>query len=125
MGLTRAPPEADVYLRRFADVARFSARAEPFLMQREAEHNVILGICANLTHGRGSLGNQEPPYLATVEKDHVVLAAAVRTPPHNVVVSQTTALEALDLFARDLHEFGQALPGVIGPTMVSRVFADR
>jgi predicted GNAT family acetyltransferase len=53
------------------------------------------------------------------------VAAAVRTPPHNVVLSQTASLDALDLFARDLHEAGQALPGVVASSAVSLAFADR
>jgi hypothetical protein len=32
-------------LRRFADVHEFEDRALPFLMLREAEHNLFLGIC--------------------------------------------------------------------------------
>jgi hypothetical protein len=118
------PGEALVELRRYQDVATFYRRAEPFLVRREAEHNLTLGICAVLKDG-GSYGNGEPPYLATVESDGAVLAAAVRTPPHNLVLSHRGSLGALDLLARDIHESGQALSGAIGPTTVSQAFAER
>ena len=111
-------------LQRFADVASFYGRSEPFLLQREAEHNLILGICAVLKYRPDTYGDG-PPYFATVEDGGVVLAAAVRTPPHNLVLSHLAGIDALDLFAGDLHGPGQGLPGVVGPSTVSRAFAER
>src|SRR6266542_6996388 len=87
-------------------VAAFAERAEPFLLRNEAAHNLILGITADLfrTQGRSSQP-VEPPYLATVEAGDQVVAAAVRTPPYNLVLSVVEAAHAdrvVDLLVRDV-----------------------
>lgn len=69
-------------LTRLVDVSAFEMLAGPFLAAREAEHNLLLGLCANLkTRSYGSL----PPYLAVVREGGRVVAAALRTPPFNPV----------------------------------------
>lgn len=111
----------------YTHVAEFSRRAEPFLAAREAEHCLPLGICATLLAQPGAI----PPdlYLATVEEGGVVVAAAVRTPPYNPVLSlvapETAADGALALLADDLRSVYGRLPGVFGAMPLSRVFAER
>ena len=51
------------------------------------------------------------------------MAAAVRTPPYNLVVSMVEDLEAIDALADDLE--GQVLPGVSGPRDPAARFAER
>ena len=111
-------------LRRWQDVAAFRERAEPFLVEREAENNLLLGICSGLIQ-QPSLYGQDPPYLATVERAGAVVLAAMMTPPWNVVLSATAVPEALDLVAGDLFGQGPTPPGVVGPVPVSRTFAER
>ena len=67
-------------LRRFDDAATFLGRAGDFLLAREAEHNLLLGICAELRRRPDYYGG-DPPYLATVEAGGAVVAVAVRPPP--------------------------------------------
>jgi hypothetical protein len=54
-----------MHLLRFTDVGRFLGRAESFLVEHEAEHGLILGICATLLQGGLT---EHPPYLAVVEE---------------------------------------------------------
>ena len=109
-------------LTRFATADDFSRQAEPFLLRNEAEHNLILGICAGLRlHPERS---EHPPYLATVDEAGAVVAAAVMTPPHNLVLSLVAAPEALAPLAQDLHRQHPLLPGVLGPGPASCSFAE-
>lgn len=111
-------------LRRFDDAADFYKRAKGFLLRREAEHNLLLGICAGLlAHPERQ---EQPPYLATVEAAGEVVAAAVMTPPRGPILSRSDAPapEALSLLVEDLSRAYPALPTVLGPAEASRAFAD-
>lgn len=106
---------------RFDTVEGFRAAVEPFLVQREAEENLMLGICADLVHG--VTFGQEQPYCALVESDGAVVAAVMRTPPHNVLLSHTAVPETLPLFVDDLHAEYGSLPGAGGPVDLSAAFS--
>ena len=62
-------------LRRFADVDGFMAVAGDFLEAREAEHNLIFGICSYVRDQPNAFGDR-PPYFAAV-----VVGRACRRPP--------------------------------------------
>ena len=109
-------------LRRYQDAAAFRRDAEPFLVRHEAEHNLLLGLSAALVEGF-SWGDQ-PPYLATVVDGDAVVAAALLTPPHNLVLSLIPGADALAPLAADLRRRYPTLPGVLGPRAASRAFAD-
>lgn len=107
-------------LRCVGSVAAFLGLAGEFLAAREAEHNLIFGICSAM------LGDPtiypEPPYLGVViDGDHVV-AAAMRTPPHALILSETDVPEAIEVVLSDL--VGTSLPGVLGPAARSAAFAE-
>ena len=94
-------------LRRFGDVVDFLEAAEPFLVAREAEHNLILGVTSNLRAAPEEF--TAPPYLATVLAGGAIVAAAMQTPPFHMVLSEIDhpgAIAALadDLVDRDLPE---------------------
>jgi predicted GNAT family acetyltransferase len=110
-------------LKRFGNVEEFYGRAEAFLVAHEAQNNLILGLLGNLRQApkRGEGG----PYLALVEAEQQVLAVAVRTPPHVLVISATGRPEALDLVAMDALDVYGTLPGVTGPVPASRLLAER
>jgi len=111
----------------------FLEAATPFLVEREAEHNLLFGIAANLRieeeHG---IRPTVPPYLATVERDGAVEGAALMTPPFQLIVSclgpsgradapRTAALAAE--VAEDLATYEVAPPGVLAPVDIARSFA--
>ncbi len=110
---------AGLTLRRFDSVDDFEARAKPFLMEREAEHNLFLGICSQIAEGR-----YVDPYLVSVERDDHVVAAAFRTPPFNVGLSHIADAEAIPLIAEDVRAEFDALPGVLGAKEDARAFAE-
>ncbi len=113
---------------RYGDVEAFAERVEAFLLEREAEHNLLLGIIETLRRQPGYYTSV--PYLASVEQDGQIVLVAMRTPPHNPVLSRaapdTAGDQALDLLAGDLRAtYGDDVNGVIGPSALSLGFAER
>jgi len=106
-----------------ADVDAFMALGGDYLAAREAEHCLPLGIATNLRQGVQPLS--DPPLFAVVlgEDDDRVVAAALRTPPYNLVLSLVEDLAAVDALVEALA--GEALPGVSGPRDEAARFAER
>ena len=104
------------------DADSFFARAWDFLAAREAEHNLIFGLGGRLGAVPEPYGS--PAYLATVERDGRVVAAALRTPPHNLVLSETDDPEAVEALAADYAVVDPGLPGVLGSKVVAARFVD-
>jgi uncharacterized protein len=107
-------------LRRFGSVEVFLGVAEEFLVAREAEHNLILGVCNTLATAPGVY--KEAPYLAAVVDGGRVVAAAIQTPPWDLVLSETDDLAAIDAVLQD--RLGDHLPGVLGPSALAARFAE-
>jgi uncharacterized protein len=114
--------EAPVQVERFSDAQAFLDAAGPFLAEHEAEHNLLFGIAATLIVD--SERYREQPYLGAVRRDDEVVAAAVMTPPFNVVLSMTDDPEAIVAIGRDLGRNRFTVPGVTAPVEVARRFAD-
>jgi uncharacterized protein len=108
-------------LRRFDTVEDFVDAAGGFLVEREAAHNLLLGICSNLRDTPEAFS--EPPYLAAVSEGERVVAAAMQTPPFRLVLSEVDYPAAIDALAEDVR--GRDLPGVLGPVEHVRGFVDR
>jgi predicted GNAT family acetyltransferase len=95
------------------DAGEFLERAGKFLLAREAVHNLPLGLCSRLrTHPL--LYGEEPYFAVAVEGDDIV-AATMRTPPHNLILTEVDDPGALELLAEDAHDAFGSLPGVGGP----------
>lgn len=107
----------------FDDAAAFRDRVEPFLLREEAANCVILGLVTSLIGSRGRF--PEPPLLAAVEADGMVVAAFLMTPPHRLNIAASDDPEAMDLAATTLHAAGWHLPGVNGPVSAAQAFARR
>jgi hypothetical protein len=115
------PMSGPMRLDRYERATDFLAAASPWLEQREAEHNLILGIAGTV---RDFPGLYAAPYLATVTgPDGVIAAAALRTPPWNLVLSEVDDEAALDLLVADLADAD--LGGVVGRPDVATAFAAR
>ena len=106
---------------RFPTATPFLEAAGPFLAEREAEHNLLFGICANLKADPGFPA--APPYLATVSRSGRATAAGIMTPPWNLVLSCTDDPEAVGAMAADLEDAGIPVPGATGPIEPAHAFA--
>ena len=104
------------------DARAFEDRAGEFLCEREAENNLILGLCTNLRGGR-SFGPLAP-YFAVVTADTEVIGAAMRTPPHNLIIAAGTEVRALPAIVDDVAQRMSELTGVLGPVDLARSAAD-
>jgi uncharacterized protein len=101
----------------FLDVA-----LEP-LLQEEEKNNLILGIALRVREGR-SYGQGEPLFL-TVHDGNTLIAAAIRTPPYNMILHcQQDRLDVLDAIASHLIQTGHPIPGVNGTVGVAVAFAE-
>jgi predicted GNAT family acetyltransferase len=107
-----------VELRRYVEVDDFLAAAGDFLVAREAEHCLILGVCQNVRDTPEAF--TAPPYLATVTDGDRVVAVALQTPPFQVVLSEIDDPAAIPMLADDLA--GRELPGAVGPVEHVRAF---
>ena len=106
-------------LRRFAEVGEFLDAAGEFLVAREAEHNLIFGVCSNLRETPEAYGT---PYMAVVTKSGQVVAAALQTPPFRLILSEIDDRSAIGVLAADVVD--RDLPGVMGPPDEVRAFVE-
>ena len=107
-------------LTRYDDVEDFLAAAGDFLVAREAEHNLLLGVSQNVRDTPDAFS--AAPYFATVTDGDRVLAAALQTPPFQLVLSEIDDAAAIPLLADDLVD--RDLPGAVGPVEHIRAFMD-
>jgi GNAT superfamily N-acetyltransferase len=89
-----------------SDPAAFLERAGPLLLADEARHNLILGLAGTL-RDHPALYPDHVQWV--VEADGTVAGAALRTPPHNLVLARGSG-DALEALAHSIDE----LPGVVG-----------
>jgi predicted GNAT family acetyltransferase len=108
--------------RTITDPDRFALEAGPLLAENEARHNLILGICSNL---RDHPEVFDRFHLWVVDGKDGPVAAAVLTPPHNLVVARPRVEGAIEALADAVHEEGIRLPGVGGALPEARRFAAR
>ena len=113
---------------RYTNINAYAARALPFLLAREAEHCLPIGLITLLQRGEARF--PYPPYLALVEEEQgEVIAAPMATPPHNLILShlapgaESFADIVLSLIAEDSHNAYTDPPGVFGPDALASHFA--
>ncbi|MCI0712952.1 MAG: GNAT family N-acetyltransferase, partial [Chloroflexi bacterium] len=112
-------------LRRYTTPQAFYEAAEDFLLQHEAVNNLIIGLTQVLFDDIQRYGD-EPPYFGAVENDDgVMVAAALRTPPYNFLLSHIEDDAAINILAENAYiEFGE-MPGVSGPDEHAVAFCER
>jgi uncharacterized protein len=97
---------------KFNTIQAFWHNAQDYLLQREAEHNLLLGITHTLLHYPDRY--PDPPYLAIAQTNGKIQAVAMRTPPYKLLLSKALDFNALALIAQDLQNDPEQLPGVSG-----------
>lgn len=108
-------------LDRFDDVTSFLAEAGPYLRAREVEHALMLGIAGAVASGRQY--TEEQNWFARVRDGDRTVAVALRTPPHNVLVSAVEDEHAIELIARAVLDDSHP-PGMFGPSEVGARFVE-
>ena len=116
---SRTGRDRTLRLERFEAVDAFLGVAGDFLADREAEHNLILGICHNLL-ARPDWYSK--PYLAAViNADEDVVAVSTQTPPWQVLLSEVDDSRAIELLVAD--RIDDPPPAVLGPTASAAAYA--
>jgi len=103
---------------RFDDAGAFLTEAEPLLLADEARHNLILGIAGTI---RDAPDLYPLRSMWLVRSSGVALAAAVRTPPYNLILARPRSPEALAALCDAIKE---DLPGVVGAEPEVHEFAE-
>lgn len=108
----------------------FLAEMRPLLEADEAANGLMLGLALRVERDPHAFGDADP-YFATVEDGASIVAAALMTPPHGLLLYSTrTATDtgltaALDAIAQNLQTDNWPVPTVNGPSAVSARFAER
>jgi uncharacterized protein len=104
-------------VQRVDDPGAFLAAAGPLLLEDEARNNLLLGLAATLRDA-SSLYSDYGLWL--VEDAGRPVGAALRTPPHKLVLARPLDAAALEALAEALDV---ELPGVVGGVPEADVFA--
>ncbi len=105
-------------LERFPNAKTFQAAVTPALKAMEIENGLLLGIA----HGMAT--HEVPGLFLTLADEVGVRAAALRSPPHEFVLSIADPAEVKDL-ADALVKLDRAAPGVVGRADLAEAFARR
>lgn len=110
-------------LETYRNADAFLRAGEPALLADEVLTSLIYGIALRLRDGHRF--GEAPPFLACVTEGERVLAIALRTPPHNLLVHAAERDgDSLESVARHLQEGGVWLRGVHGRKAVASSFAE-
>jgi hypothetical protein len=107
-----------MHAERLEDAAEFLTEAGPLLLADEARHNLILGIAGTI---RDSPDVYPLRSLWLVRKEGRPVAAAIRTPPYNLILARPESPLALEALADGIAE---ELPGVNGCVPEADAFAE-
>jgi uncharacterized protein len=107
----------------YEQVEPFLQRVRDELERQEVRNCLLLGIALRLHEYPDSVSKQ--PHLATIENGGRLVATALMTPPHNLVLASADPGEekAWELLARNWQAKGWPMPGVLGPSQVAQSFA--
>ena len=108
-------------LQAHASVDSFLHAARELLLRDEARHNLVFGIC----HTLHETPDAYPEFhLWTVDRGALTVAAALMTPPFNLIVAQPADEAALQFAAQALAAGGLSPPGLTGARPEVDVFKD-
>jgi predicted GNAT family acetyltransferase len=102
------------------DATAFLAEAEPLLLADEARHNLILGIAGTI---RDTPDLYPLRSLWLVRDAGEVVAAALRTPPYNLILAKPRSTPALVALAEAVAD-AEEIPGVVGTVPEIHEFAE-
>jgi hypothetical protein len=107
-------------IERHPDARAFLNRAENWLLENEAQNNLIFAIANQLL--RGDHSYEDPIYLATIEDNARVSGCVWRTPPFKLGLTHLP-IESIPSLVSDVATVYDALPAVIGPEPEATEFA--
>jgi predicted GNAT family acetyltransferase len=91
-------------------------------MPHEAEHNLTFGLLETIRHD--PVRFPQAIFVLVEDAGEVQLVATQTDPERALVLSLAASLDTVTELARQLHEWGVALPGATGPAEVSRAYVE-
>jgi uncharacterized protein len=120
--------------RHYSKAADFLARAQKFLIKDEARYGLMMGIAKILAENESRYGGEAPWYCTVSAPPRlmgfikpVIYAAALRTPPHGVVLAYFSGnLELIaDEMVKAVSSKYKEIPGVVGDKALADIFTKR
>jgi predicted GNAT family acetyltransferase len=111
-----------VHISSHTTLAAWLNRVSPLLYSAEPENNLLLGLAEQALASPSPDPSTADWRLLSVGDGKDTAGAALRTPPHNVILSRMPPA-ALGALADWLAEAGDELPGVVGPDELPGTFA--
>lgn len=111
-------------LTNYSNPAEFLSAVRPALEAAEAANNLMYGLALRLENHPEQI--RTPPYFAAVHSGANLVAAALMTPPNNLIVfsvQPASSRPAFDLVAQNLRAGEWPVPGVLGPNEPALAFA--
>ncbi len=110
---------------RYETAAEMLEAVGDYLVAREAEHNLVLGILGTLRDHPEVY--PQPPYLAAVTDRDAVAQVAVQTPPHDLILSEPGVTAdrirlVVSALVADVIADAPDLAGVLGPKLAVAPF---
>ena len=107
----------------YEDIDDFFNIAYPFLLAREAENNLLLSILSSLKEKIHSYEKDMPLLFILTDHDDVKLIA-LRTPPHDIIISYIDDLNYIEVLVEELFKLNEKLPGVLSFKEAADKFAE-
>ena len=107
-------------VRRAEDPAAYATEVLPFLLRSTARHNLMLGIL-DLLQRRPEV--YPTFHLWSVADGTSLVAAALQTPPQNLVLAEPTRPEAVEALVDAISAAGVRLPGLVAAVPEAEAFA--
>ena len=108
----------------YDDIEEFYKVAFPFLLEHEAENNLPLAILISLKKNIEVYG-EEKPLLFSLADTKIIKLIALRTPPHDLIISYTDDLTTIDVLTEELTNKKEKLPGVLSFKAAADKFAEQ
>lgn len=106
----------------YEEAETFLDAALPVLLRDEERNNLIVSVATQVREGR-QYGEDHPLFL-TVDVADEIVAAAIRTPPYNMILHCEEAhFDALNVIADHLIDTKHRLPGANGTVEVAESFS--
>jgi len=103
---------------RFESPADFARAATPFLLEHEAENNLLFGLLNRIDDATRAT-------LRVVQDGGRPVAAALQTDPAHHLILSHASNDAIDVLADALAKDGVTLPGAQGSSSVAQRFTER
>jgi len=100
-------------VRFYDNISEFYNLAIPFLLENEAENNLLIGILNVIREDPYRYGESKPVLVSVLDGNQLKLIS-LRTPPFNQILSYTDDLGSIDALVDALNKNNIDLPGVLG-----------